>query len=280
MKKFFAMLMVLLMAISFAACGKKADPDTDNETKTSRLDQIMAAGKLVVATSPDYAPYEFKDPNKTGQDAVVGADIELAKYIAEKLGVTLVIEEMDFDSIVAAVQMGSIDLGISGFSYTEERAAMVNYSELYYQNAEGQKLLVAKGSEDQYQSAADFKGKKVAAQNGSLQYTLAVQNLPDAIIEPVTNINDAVLMLTTGKVDAVAIDGKNGAAILSNYEDSLAFATFEFELDDEGYGVLMQKEQDDLVDKINEIVKEVVDQDLYNSWLAAAMQLQKELGVE
>ncbi len=288
MKKILALLLTLVLVFALTACAKPeptvADPATSDLAETTDpndfLAKIMANKKLVVATSPDYAPCEFVDPTKTGQDQYVGSDIEFAKYLADKLGVELVLEIMDFDSIQAAVQMGTVDMGISGFSYTEKRAQVVALSDPYFTNDYGQGLLVPADKVSFYNSAESFAGKKVAAQNGSLQQQLATEQLPgDVTLEIVTNINDAVLMLLTGKVDAIAASGENGEAIAGNYPE-IAMCDFKFEIEGEGYVVMMQQGQDALIAKVNEIVGGVVQQNLYLGWLTAAQELQKELGIE
>lgn len=101
MKKFVSLLLALMMALSLVACGSKADTKTDDDTVTepaNALEKIKADGVLTVALSPDFSPMEFVDSSKTGQDQYVGFDITLAKYIAENLGVELVIEPMGFDA--------------------------------------------------------------------------------------------------------------------------------------------------------------------------------------
>ena len=132
MKKLLAMLLALVMTMGLMACG--AQPDTSNTDgdaaggdtavtePANALEKIKADGVLTVALSPDFSPMEFVDSSKTGQDQYVGFDITLAKYIAENLGVELVIEPMGFDASQTAVYTGSVPMSISGYSWTEERA--------------------------------------------------------------------------------------------------------------------------------------------------------------
>lgn len=125
MKKFFALMLALVMALSLVACGSKADTTADDTAaaeSANALEKIKADGVLTVALSPDFSPMEFVDSSKTGQDQYVGFDITLAKYIAENLGVELVIEPMGFDASQTAVYTGSVPMSISGYSWTEDRA--------------------------------------------------------------------------------------------------------------------------------------------------------------
>lgn len=274
MKKLTAILLALVFVFSLAACGEK------EKEYANTLEKVLGEGKLVLGVSPDYAPCEFIDPTKTGTDKYVGSDIELAKYIAEQLGVELVIQEMDFDAIQAAVQTGKIDIGISGFSWTPERAEAVYLSDMYNMNDYGQGLLVLSGQESVYITAEDFAGKKVAAQNGSLQYTLCSQQLPEDIdLTLIGNINEGVMMLLTNKVDALAVSGENGLALV-NANEGIAMCDFSFTIEDEGYVCMIQMGQDEFLAEINTIIADVVGQELYVQWLSDAMDLQAELGVE
>ena len=114
MKTIVSLILALCMMLAFAGCGA-----SDKEV-------------LKVALSPDFAPMEFVDTSKTGQDSYVGFDVTLAKYIAEGLGKELEILPMSFDACQVAVQTGAVDMSISGFSWTEERAANYNLSDYYY----------------------------------------------------------------------------------------------------------------------------------------------------
>lgn len=143
----------------------------------------------------------------------------------------------------------------------------------------GQGILILKEQADQYKSAEDFAGKKVAAQNGSLQYNLVTEQLPDAVIEPITNLNDAVMMLTGGKIDAIASAVTSGEMYLQNYEE-LAFSEFYFEIEDEGSVLGVPKGETELIEAINEILAEVNEQGLYEKWMEEAKELAKSLGLE
>lgn len=139
--------------------------DVDPE---SRLGKILASGKITMGTAPDFAPMEFKNVGAKGVE-YVGSDIELGKYIAEKLGVELEIKAMEFSAIQQGLASGTIDMGISGFAYTEERAETLGLSDRYNIQSEdkGHTLLVLKEDAASYKTAEDFSGKKVVAQNAS-----------------------------------------------------------------------------------------------------------------
>ena len=269
MKKIFGLFIMVALVTGMASGACAA----------GKLDSILASGKIVMATSPDFAPSEFIDPNKTGQDAIVGSDIELAKYIAEKLGVELVIESMDFAAVQAAVVQGRVDMAISGFAYTEERAEAMELSTYYNMDTDaGQGILVLKEKAAEFTKAEDFAGKKVAAQNASLQYNLVTSQLPDAIVELITVVSDGVMLLINGKVDAVAVSGDNGEGFVNNY-DVLTMCDFYFVDDSEGTVVAVTKGETDLIAAINEIILEVNELGLFEVWKAEAVALSNALGI-
>ena len=271
MKKFIATLLAVALTLTMCASA----------LAESRLDKILEAGEIHMATSPDFAPSEFIDDSKTGQDQYVGSDIELGKYIAEKLGVNLVIDAMDFSAVQAAVTTGSTDMAISGFAYTEERAQAAEMSDFYNidDDGKGQGLLVLKEKADQFTKPEDFAGKIVATQNGSLQYKLTTAQLPDAKIELIADLGTAVMMLVNGKVDAVAVAGGNGEVFSNNYPE-VCMSEFMFEYESEGTVLMVPKGETELIEAINEIIAEVNEKGLYKQWNDEATELAKSLGVD
>lgn len=275
MKKMFALMMVL---VSLLCCASGAFADEQN-----RLEKILAAGEIVFATSPDFAPIEFINPNATGDDQYVGADVDLAKYIASKLGVKLVIKPMDFGALQAAVNQGAVDMVISGFAYTEERAENMLLSTFYNKtdDDDGQGLLVAKGTGANYNKPEDFAGCKIATQNASLQYNLATTYLPSDIeIKLISNLNDAVMMLITGRVDAIGVDANNGALFASNYPDKIEMSNFYYDFSSEGNVLAVPLGETELIEAINAILEEVNELGLYQQWEEAATELALSLGIE
>ncbi len=270
MKKFFSLVLAFALVLSAAGAA----------LAENRLEAIKAAGKIVVATSPDFAPSEFLDPSKTGQEAIVGADVSLMKYIAEYLGVELVIEPMDFSATLGAVAMGAVDMAISGFSPTPDRKESMELSiPFLYEADNGQSIMMMKDKADQYKKAEDFTGLTIAVQNASLQQTLLQEQLPGAIPELVTNINDAVMMLITGKVDAVGVAVDNGWSYVENYPE-LAVCDFRYEYAVVGTSAAVQKGQVELIAAVNEAIQSAVDQGLLLGWYTEAKELAASLGIE
>lgn len=271
MKKLFcAALAAAMLMATMSGCG----------SSQNRLEKIKESGKLVLATSPDFAPLEFEDLS-SGEAQYVGSDIELAKYIAEKLGVELEISAMDFSAVQAAIPSGQADIAISGFARTEERAQNMELSTPFNITEDGgQTVLVAKGQGANYTAAEDFSGLQIGAQNGSLQYNLVSSQLPDDVeIVPVGSLNDGVLMLETGKIDALASDLSNAELLLESH-DGIETTDFMFEYSSEGNVAAVKKGETELIEAVNEIIEEVNELGLYDQWKDEATELAKSLGLE
>lgn len=271
MKKLFcAALGAAMLMAAMSGCG----------SSQNRLEKILESGKLVLATSPDFAPLEFEDLS-SGEAQYVGSDIELAKYIAEKLGVELEISAMDFSAVQAAIPSGQADIAISGFARTEERAQNMELSTPFNITEDGgQTVLVAKGQGANYTAAEDFSGLQIGAQNGSLQYNLVSEQLPEDVeIVPVGSLNDGVLMLETGKIDALASDLSNAELLLESH-DGIETTDFMFEYSSEGNVAAVKKGETELIEAVNEIIEEVNELGLYDQWKEEATELAKSLGLE
>ena len=234
MKKRFAILLCIFICLSLL-CGCAQNTDTDT---------------LRVAMSPDYSPMEFVDPTKEGQDMFVGFDVTLSKYIAEQLGLELVIMPMSFDACQTAVYAGTVDMSVSGFSWTEERAENYNISNYYHagDNEDEQCLITLASNGDKFSTLEGLAGAKIGAQNASLQQSLAMEQLPDNELILFTDLGTAVLQLKSGEFDCIAVAQGNGEAIIANNPE-IALSGFNFVVDEKYTGnvILMQCYRNDAV---------------------------------
>ena len=184
---------------------------------------------------------------------------------------------MSFDACQSAVQLGSVDMSISGFSKTDERAENYLLSDFYYagDNETEQTIIVTADRAGNYSTADDFAGLIVAAQTASLQYNLCSEQLPDTVeIKEFKAIDDAVMALKTGKVDAVAVATGNAEAIMANNKD-IALSGFDFEVDEEQQNnvILINKENNELLKTVNEILAKAYAAGYYGEWYAQAKEL-------
>lgn len=289
MKKLFAMLLVLVMTMGLMACGAQptAANDTDGDAAgedggvtepANALEKIKADGVLTVALSPDFSPMEFVDSSKTGQEQYVGFDITLAKYIAENLGVELVIEPMGFDASQTAVYTGSVPMSISGYSWTEERAQNYELSDYYYagENETRQALLIKKENADKYASPEDLASQDVGAQNASLQMQLVTEQLAGANPVAIGDITVGVMELKSGNIEALAVAYGNAEMIVDANPD-LVICTWEFDVKAEYSAnvIMMQKGETELLDAVNAILAQAKDSNLYDGWYKDAVELGK-----
>lgn len=252
----------------------KADVDLSNAD--GRLKDILDAGKIVLATSPDYPPSEFVDDAGN----VKGSDIMLAQYIANSLGVDLQVETMDFNAVLTAVDTGKADMGISGFGYKEDRAEKFELSKGYQASsaASHHTILVRTEDLDKYNSLSDLDGKKIDAQANSLQEMYVNDQIKDAQLTLVSTLDQALLELQGNKVDAVALDSttaKNYAEKSNGKFTSLYEAKgIEFDLsqyaDQAGNVVACKKGETSLINAINEIITQMTDEGLYTKMYYAA----------
>lgn len=260
MKKIVSLILVACMLFAFAGCG--------------------ASGKevLKVALSPDFAPMEFVDVSKSGQDAYVGFDVTLANFIADELGMELEIVPMSFNACQVAVETKSVDMSISGFSWTEQRAENYNLSDYYYagDNETEQVIVTTKENEGKFTSAADFSGLKVAAQTASLQLDLCNSQLPeDCEIVEVGDLTTAFLQLKNGDFDALALATGNAEVFIANNPNDVAMSGFIFEVDPKYTAnvILLNKDSDDLLAKVNEILAKAYENGYYDVWYEEALAL-------
>ena len=258
MKKLIALTLVLVSLLAlFAGCNKKKET-------------------LKVAISPDFAPMEFVDPTKSGQDMFVGFDVSLAKFIADELGMELEIVPLDFFACQAAVTSGRVDMSISGYSWSEERAANYNLSDYYYagENETEQVLITLASNGKIYKDAASLEGLKVGAQAASLQESLCKNQLPNAELVTYTSINTGILQLKKGDFDVMAVAIGNANSIIASNPD-LAMSGFQFEVSEaeENNLILLPKGDDEMTEKVNKILAKALEAGYYETWYEEALNI-------
>lgn len=267
MKKVLILVLVVL-SVLLSACSSK--------------EGLLKEGQITIATSPDYAPYEFVDLNKSGDEKYLGSDIELMRYIANELGLTLIIEEMTFEATLMAVQTSKVDLAISGFTWTPKRAQSFNMSDGYFGEGDGeQQVLILKENANKFSDLKSLNNSnvKIAAQSGSIQEEFVDVQLPNASKQLVSDLDIALSLLLNKTVDALAISS-NAADVRINNNDKLTVVDENFDVESEGFVAVAKKGNDELIAQVNEIIKKVVDSGLYSQWLEEAKIQAANLGEE
>ena len=279
-----AITLFVLCACGTAASSPAAGPVSDaapteaSAASNGVLDEIKASGELHITLSPDFAPMEFVDSSKDGQEQYVGFDVTLAKYIADYIGVDLVIEPMSFDACQTAVYTGSVPMSISGYVWTEERAESYEISDYYYDgdNKIEPVILIRAADAEKYTSSEDFNGVDVGAQNASLQMQLVTSQLPDANPVTVGDVGTGVLELQNGSIEALAV-AKGNAEIIMDANPDLVLCPWEFTITEEteAFVILITKGETALLNVVNEALAKAYSEGMYGAWHDEAVALAK-----
>ena len=278
MKKLIALLLTFIFAFSMTACS------SDEPEYANRLEEIKARGVITVATEPYFAPNEFIDPSKEGAEQYVGADIELAQYIADSLGVELQIVPLEFTAVLSSVAEGKYDLAISALAYKPDRAEAMNLSKGYYfdEDTEGYGMLCRSEDIDKYPTAESMKDAVIVVQAGSLQQDYVLDQVPEyKELKYVASMTDAFLMVQEGKADLAACFIGNGRLYAQANPGVDVANGFKFVENKEwgGTRIGMMKGEDELTEAINAIIDEVVASGIYAQWYDQYSAYAKTLGL-
>ena len=253
--KIFAVSAAAALMLSAAGCGGT------NESASS-VERIQQAGVLTLATASGYPPYEFVSAADGGQ--VVGIDVALAQKVADRLGVSLKVDDMAFSELITTLQAGNCDIVIAGLPETEERAQAVDFSKVYLNDQ--QCIIVRSGDAAEYTSLDDFAGKKVAAEMGSSSESVARSELTGADIISLSLVSDVFLELENGSVDAVV----TGAVVGKQYTISnpdLVQLDLTFAEPDKPASAAVRKGDTELLDVVNSVIDEVSSDGTMDAWV-------------
>ncbi len=277
MKKLVAVLLAGAMCFSLAACGsgaadetvtsdaeaaveettdeteaaedETAAADTEETADTAADGEVTTAteGVLTMGTNAAFPPYEYYEG-----DAIVGIDAEVAQAIAEKLGLTLEIVDMDFGSIITAVQTGKVDVGIAGMTVEPDRLENVDFTDSYATGV--QVVIVPEGSE--IASVDDLEGKLIGVQESTTGWQYCTEDYGDENVIPYPNGATAVQALMDGKVDCVVIDQQPALSFVEANE-GLTILDTEYAVED--YAIAVSKDNTGLKDAINTALNELIE---------------------
>ena len=258
--KILALVLAFVMLFAFASCGTDVKDNGDenkgaqtNDTAAgteNKDDEQAPAGTLKMATNAYFAPYEYYDG-----ETIVGIDAEIAAKVAEKLGMTLEIVDMQFDSILTAVQEGSVDFGMAGMTVNEDRLKEVDFTISYANGV--QAIIVKEGSaittaDDLYAEGATYK---VGVQLGTTGDTYCTGDFGDERVVRYANGNEAVLALASGSVDCVIIDNEPAKNLVAANE---GLTILETEYTNEDYAICVAKGNQELLNKLNTAIDELI----------------------
>ena len=259
MSKILAIVLAALMAVMcFAACTATVDEnatganlnEVEGDNAVEPVEDNEEDNTIVMATNAYFQPYEYYEGDK-----IVGIDAEIAEAIAQKLGKKLVIQDMQFDSILTAVQTGSVDFGMAGMTVTEERLESVNFTSSYATGV--QSIIVKEGSsittvDDLYAEGASYK---VGVQLGTTGDIYSTDDFGAENVSQFANGNEAVMALLGGAVDCVIIDNQPAKALVEANEGLVILDT---SYADEEYAICVAKENEELLAAINAAIEELI----------------------
>ena len=299
-KKFLAVTLSALMAASLAACSggqaettaaettaaaaetaesaesseaaeTEAGPESAEAESAAAAVETVTEGKLTVATSPDFAPYEFYAIGEDGTPTLAGFDMALAQYIADYMGLELEVITVDFDGVLSELQTKSVDLGMAGLSPDPKRENIMNFSDIYYTG--GQSLVTVKANAETYNSfeAINKPDVSVGAQTGSIQLDLANTNSPDADIISLPKVTDIIAELLAGKLDAAYIETVVAESYQKNYPDLEIVMDVPYDVAGSAIGV--SKDNDALLAAVNEAIAAAIEDGSMDAFVAEANEL-------
>ena len=263
MKKLICMLLaVTMLALCFTGCGK-SDAADDKDYSAMTIEELkpllktVSSGKLTVATSPDFAPYEFYSLDESGNPTLAGFDIALAGYIADYLGLELEVVPMDFDGTLMELANKKTDLGMAGYSPDPARADSMDFSDIYYTG--GQSFVTSKELAGNFQSLADTNKPEyqIGAQVGSIQADLAKTNSPDADIVELSKVTDIIAEVLSGKLQGAYIETVVAETYAKTYPDLAVVLDVPY--DSEGSAVGVSKGNGALLAAVNLAIKAAID---------------------
>ena len=242
MKKIICLVLALCMtACLFAGCGSDSSKDAESTASVAE-----SKGTLTMGTNATFPPYEFVDDN----GEVAGIDAEIAKAIADKLGMTLEIKDMEFDSLIPAVQGGSIDIVLAGMTVTDERKESVNFTDSY---ATGTQVIIVK-EDSAIASVDDLGGKTIGVQSGTTGDAYCTDDYGQDHVKQFASGALAVAALVNGQVDCVVIDNEPAKNFVAANTGLKILGT---EYVTENYAAAIAKTNTDLLDKVNGAIAEL-----------------------
>ncbi|MBA5253143.1 transporter substrate-binding domain-containing protein [Enterococcus hirae] len=275
MKKFFGMLTVLFALATLGACG--SSNTTAQGQEKDQLAAIKKSGVLKVATSADYAPFEFHTM-VDGKDKIVGSDIDLAKAIAKELGVKAEVSDMNFNTVLASLKEGKADLAISAISATDERKQQFDFTDNYYNPP--QVVIINKKNKEIYRNANDLKDKNVGAQKGSIQEELVKTQLKGAKLVTIDKVPNMIVEVNQGSLAATVVEKTIAEPYIAQNPD-LMIADISLEpAPDEAFAIALPKESSQLQKELNQIIKKLNDEGKIEEFIQQNNELAEKTATE
>ena len=252
-RSFLAAAAVSAAALALTACGGASSSVASSVASSAAASSsasgslaTVVAGKLTMATNATFPPYEMT----TDAGTIEGIDVDTAQAIAEKLGLELQIDDMDFDAALLSVQQGKADIAMAGITVTDERMAVMSFSDSYATGI--QSVIVPEGSD--IASVDDLAGKKIGTQRGTTGYLYCSDDFGEDAVVAYDNGLTAVQALNNGQVDAVVIDNEPAKAYV---ESNPGLKILDTSYTEEDYAIGMNKSNTALLEAVNAALEEL-----------------------
>ena len=252
-RSFLAAAAVSAAALALTACGGASSSVASSAASSAAASSsasgslaTVVAGKLTMATNATFPPYEMT----TDAGTIEGIDVDTAQAIAEKLGLELQIDDMDFDAALLSVQQGKADIAMAGITVTDERMAVMSFSDSYATGI--QSVIVPEGSD--IASVDDLAGKKIGTQRGTTGYLYCSDDFGEDAVVAYDNGLTAVQALNNGQVDAVVIDNEPAKAYV---ESNPGLKILDTSYAEEDYAIGMAKGNTALLEAVNAALEEL-----------------------
>lgn len=261
MKKGLRVTLGFLCALAIISCGSSNVTTFD----------LGGEGYFTMACSADFAPYETIATDEDGNQSVVGVDIEIAKAVARKAGKNLRVVNKGFDFLLSDLQSGKIDFSLSGFTPTEERKKIVDFSDAYavdLEEANEQVAITRKADLEKFKNEEALNTSiRIGAQSGTIQATLAQEKAPNAHAMMMQNLTDLYHALNTGSIDALVAEGATARPRLNEYTNLAVAFAFDVAPEMTTFAAAVRKGDTEMLALINETIAELNAEGKISEWM-------------
>ncbi|MBC9706154.1 transporter substrate-binding domain-containing protein [Enterococcus durans] len=278
MKKITGIIVTALALFALGACGSSGGSSSSSSDKSdNQLAAIKKSGVLKVATSADYAPFEFHTM-VDGKDKIVGSDIDLVNEIAKELGVKAEVSDMSFNTVLASLKEGKSDIAISAISATDERKEQFDFTDNYYNPP--QVVVINKKNKDAYTSTDALKDKNVGAQKGSIQEDVVKTQIEGSKLVTIDKVPNMVVEVNQGSLDAMVVEKTIAESYIAQNPDlTIADITLKPSAD-EAFAIALPKGSSDLQKELNTIIKKLNDEGKVEEFIKKNNELAEKTATE
>lgn len=278
MKKITGIIVTALALFALGACGSSGGSSSSSSDKSdNQLAAIKKSGVLKVATSADYAPFEFHTM-VDGKDKIVGSDIDLVNEIAKELGVKAEVSDMSFNTVLASLKEGKSDIAISAISATDERKEQFDFTDNYYNPP--QVVVINKKNKDAYTSTDALKDKNVGAQKGSIQEDVVKTQIEGSKLVMIDKVPNMVVEVNQGSLDAMVVEKTIAESYIAQNPDlTIADITLKPSAD-EAFAIALPKGSSDLQKELNTIIKKLNDEGKVDEFIKKNNELAEKTATE